>query len=164
ALLLGPVMSRTGSKQMGAFVAHPTQQDLVFVKELLEAGKVVPVIERRYPLSETAEAIRYLERGHASGKFVITVWYAVRGADRRLGAQSRRASARRGAAEESGRLQSRAEEQKGGDEHDHRRRDGPNGRGVITCGGQDCRSLVFAYHRVGDSRRVIGGRHAGGQW
>ena len=43
------------------------------MKELLEAGKVVPVIERRYPLSETAEAIRYLEEGHAQGKVVITV-------------------------------------------------------------------------------------------
>jgi NADPH:quinone reductase-like Zn-dependent oxidoreductase len=40
---------------------------------LLEAGKVVPVIERRYPLGETAEAIRYLEEGHARGKVVITV-------------------------------------------------------------------------------------------
>jgi NADPH:quinone reductase-like Zn-dependent oxidoreductase len=47
----------------------------VFVKELLEAGKVVPVIDRRYPLGETAEAIRYLEAGHARGKVVITVEY-----------------------------------------------------------------------------------------
>ena len=54
-------------------VAKPNQKDLVFVKELLEAGKVVPVIDRRYPLSETAEAIRYLEEGHARGKVVITV-------------------------------------------------------------------------------------------
>jgi NADPH:quinone reductase-like Zn-dependent oxidoreductase len=73
ALLLGPVMSRTGGKKIGGFVANPTQQDLLFVKELLEAGKVVPVIERRYLLSETAEAIRYLEEGHARGKVVITV-------------------------------------------------------------------------------------------
>jgi NADPH:quinone reductase-like Zn-dependent oxidoreductase len=43
------------------------------MKELLEAGKVVPVIDRRYPLSETAEAMRYLEKGHAQGKIVITV-------------------------------------------------------------------------------------------
>jgi NADPH:quinone reductase-like Zn-dependent oxidoreductase len=53
--------------------AKPNQKDLVFVKELLEAGKVVPVIDRRYPLGETAEAIRYLEAGHAQGKVVITV-------------------------------------------------------------------------------------------
>ena len=54
-------------------VAKPNQKDLVFMKELLEAGKVVPVIDRRYPLGETAEAIRYLEEGHAQGKVVITV-------------------------------------------------------------------------------------------
>jgi len=46
---------------------------LVFLKELLEVGKVVPVIDRRYPLGETAEALRYLEKGHAQGKVVITV-------------------------------------------------------------------------------------------
>ncbi len=44
-----------------------------FVFELLEAGKVKPVIDRRYPLSEVAEAIRYLEEGHAQGKVVITL-------------------------------------------------------------------------------------------
>ena len=54
-------------------IAKMNQKDLVYVKELLEAGKVVPVIERRYPLCETAEALRYLEEGHARGKVVITV-------------------------------------------------------------------------------------------
>ena len=53
--------------------AKPNQKDLVFVKELLEADKVVPVIDRRYPLREVADAIRYLEAGHAQGKVVITV-------------------------------------------------------------------------------------------
>ncbi len=43
------------------------------MKDLLEAGKVVPVIDRRYPLGETAEALRYLEEGHARGKVVITM-------------------------------------------------------------------------------------------
>ena len=43
------------------------------MKELLETGKVVPVIDRRYPLSEVPEAIRYLEEGHARGKVIITV-------------------------------------------------------------------------------------------
>ena len=73
AMLLGPLISGTGSQKMGFMMAKPNQKDLVFVKELLEAGKVVPVIERYYPLSETAEAIRYLEEGHAQVKVVITV-------------------------------------------------------------------------------------------
>jgi NADPH:quinone reductase-like Zn-dependent oxidoreductase len=74
AMLLGPLISRTGSKKMGFLgVAKANQKDLVFMKELLEAGKVVPVIDRRYPLRETAEAIRYLEEGHAQGKVVFTV-------------------------------------------------------------------------------------------
>jgi NADPH:quinone reductase-like Zn-dependent oxidoreductase len=46
---------------------------LVFLKELLEAGKVIPVIDRRYPLSEAAEALSYYGEGHAQGKIVITV-------------------------------------------------------------------------------------------
>jgi NADPH:quinone reductase-like Zn-dependent oxidoreductase len=72
-MLLGPLISKTGSKKMGLLMAKISQKDLVFVKELLEARKVVPVIDRRYPLSETAEAIRYLEDGHAPGKVVITL-------------------------------------------------------------------------------------------
>jgi NADPH:quinone reductase-like Zn-dependent oxidoreductase len=51
----------------------PNKQDLVFAKELLEDGKAVPVIDRSYPLSETSEAIRHLETGHARGKVVITM-------------------------------------------------------------------------------------------
>ena len=54
-------------------VAKPNKKDLVTIKELLEAGKVKPVIDRCYPLSEVADAIRYLEEGHAQGKVVITV-------------------------------------------------------------------------------------------
>ncbi len=74
AMLLGPLISMTGRQKMGSMgVAKPNQKDLVFMKELLEAGKVVSVIDRRYPLRETAEAIRYLEKGHAQGKVVITV-------------------------------------------------------------------------------------------
>jgi NADPH:quinone reductase-like Zn-dependent oxidoreductase len=72
-LLLAPLLSRVGSKKARFFIAKLIQKDLVFLKELLEAGKVVPVIDRRYPLSDTAEAIRYLEQGHAQGKIVITV-------------------------------------------------------------------------------------------
>ena len=74
AMLLGPWISMTGSKKMGSMgVAKPNNKDLAFIKELLDAGKVAPVIDRRYPLSEVAEAIRYLEEGHARGKVVITV-------------------------------------------------------------------------------------------
>ncbi len=73
AMLLGPWISMTGSKKMGNLMAKLNQKDLVFMKELLKAGKVVPVIDRRYPLGETAEAIRYLEEGHARGKVVITI-------------------------------------------------------------------------------------------
>jgi len=73
AMLLGPWISMTGSKKMGNFITKPNKKDLVFIKELLEAGKVVPVIDRRYPLSEVAEALRYLEEGHARGKVVITM-------------------------------------------------------------------------------------------
>ncbi len=73
AILLGPWISMTGRKKMGSLMAKLNQKDLVFMKELLEADKVVPVIERRYPLSEVAEALRYLEEGHAKGKVVITV-------------------------------------------------------------------------------------------
>ncbi len=58
---------------MGNMYMRPNKNDLVLLKELLEAGKVVPVIDRRYPLSEVPEAIRYLEEGHARGKVVITM-------------------------------------------------------------------------------------------
>ena len=73
ALLLGPWLSMTGGKKLGAVSAKANQKDLTTIKELLEAGKVVPVIDRCYPLSEAAEAFRYLGAGHARGKVVITV-------------------------------------------------------------------------------------------
>ena len=72
-MLLGPWISRTGKQKMGNSAHKPNQKDLAFMKELLEAGKVVPVIDRRYSLCEVPEALRYLEEGHAKGKVVITV-------------------------------------------------------------------------------------------
>ena len=64
--------SMTGDKKMVPLLAKPpTNEDLVFMKELLEAGEVTPVIDRRYPLGEVPEALRYLEAGHARGKIVI---------------------------------------------------------------------------------------------
>ncbi|MBL7082675.1 MAG: NAD(P)-dependent alcohol dehydrogenase [Candidatus Aminicenantes bacterium] len=71
-IFLGPLISMTGSKKMG-ILAHKPNKGLDFMKELFEAGKVVPVIDRRYPLSEVPEALRYFGEGHARGKVVITV-------------------------------------------------------------------------------------------
>lgn len=73
-MLLGPLLSMVGNKKMGFMgIAQTNPADLETLAGLLEAGKIVPVIDRRYPLSETAEAIRYLVKGHARGKVVITV-------------------------------------------------------------------------------------------
>ncbi len=73
AMLLGPWLSRRGSQRLGTMLAQPNQQDLALVGELLEAGRVVSMIDQCYPLAETAEAIRYLESGHARGKVVINL-------------------------------------------------------------------------------------------
>ncbi|MFA6313299.1 MAG: NAD(P)-dependent alcohol dehydrogenase [Sterolibacterium sp.] len=73
ALLLGPWISLIGKRKMGALTSTPNQKDLLFIKELLESGKIKPVIDRRYPLSEVPEAIRYVEEGHAKGKVAIIV-------------------------------------------------------------------------------------------
>ena len=67
------LMSRFSSQQFLAFVASLKQTDLATIHDLIEAGKVKPVIDRRYPLIQTAEAIRYLATGHARGKIVIDV-------------------------------------------------------------------------------------------
>ena len=73
-MILGPLVSRAGGRQIiGQGMASTPHENLLVIKELLEAGKVIPVLDRCYPLSETAEAIRYLEKGHARGKVIITV-------------------------------------------------------------------------------------------
>jgi len=69
AFLLSPFMHQQGPM----YLASSNIKDLVALKELIEAGKVTPVIDRTYPLSDTPEAFRYLEEGHARGKVVITV-------------------------------------------------------------------------------------------
>ncbi len=71
-VFLGSWISLIGSKKMG-LVMHNPNKDLAFMIELFEAGKVVPVIDRRYPLNEVAEALRYFGEGHAQGKVVITM-------------------------------------------------------------------------------------------
>jgi len=73
ALLLGPLLSLIGNKKMCFLAARIDKKDLVLLKDLLEARKIVPVIDKRYALSEVPEAVRYLEEGHARGKVVITV-------------------------------------------------------------------------------------------
>ena len=69
ALVLSPFVSQ----RLGRSSRRRTARTCVVLKELIEAGKVTPVIDRSYPLSEVPEAIRYLEQGHARGKVVITV-------------------------------------------------------------------------------------------
>jgi NADPH:quinone reductase-like Zn-dependent oxidoreductase len=71
--LLSLILSLIGRKKSRGLLAKMNKKDLLFLKDLLDAGKLVPVIDRRYPLSGVAEAIRYLEEGHAQGKVVITV-------------------------------------------------------------------------------------------
>lgn len=72
ALLFGPLLSM-GRQKLGNLLAKPNQSDLRVLKEFVEAGKVRPVIDRCYQMSEVPEAIRYLETGHASGKLVIVI-------------------------------------------------------------------------------------------
>ncbi len=73
AMLLGSWMSEKDGRTMGNVSAHISQEDMLTITELLESGKVVPVIDKRYPLTEVAEALRYLGSGHARGKLVIKV-------------------------------------------------------------------------------------------
>jgi len=69
AYLLSPFMHQ----QKTPFMSAPNSKDLTFIKELTEAGKITPVIDKTYPLRETPEAFRYLEKEHAQGKVVINV-------------------------------------------------------------------------------------------
>ena len=72
-MIKAAVLSPFVSQKLGGPITKASQDDLQYVKELIEAGKVTPVIDRTYPLCEVPEAIRYLEEGHARGKVVITV-------------------------------------------------------------------------------------------
>lgn len=67
------VLTRFTSQKLVAFLARPNQEDLTTARDLMEAGKVIPVIDRRYSLTEVPEAIRYLQEKHARGKVVISV-------------------------------------------------------------------------------------------
>ncbi|HEY0070264.1 MAG TPA: NAD(P)-dependent alcohol dehydrogenase [Chloroflexia bacterium] len=72
-LLLGPLIRRATGRKIRFLVVHPNLKDMVHLTELYETGKVVPVIDRCYPLSEVPEALRYVGEGRAKGKVVITV-------------------------------------------------------------------------------------------
>jgi NADPH:quinone reductase-like Zn-dependent oxidoreductase len=74
AMFLGPLISMAGSRKMGMLMWKPFKKgDVAFLTELIEAGRVTSFIDRRYPLSQVAEALRYQEEGHARGKLVVTV-------------------------------------------------------------------------------------------
>lgn len=73
SLIFNPIIAKIKGRRVLSFIADVNQADLVFMKELLEAGKVVPVIEKKYSLIETPQAIRYVEEGHARGKVIINV-------------------------------------------------------------------------------------------
>ena len=73
SLFLGPVMSKSDGRKMTSSQKKANQKDLLFIRDLLEDGKIRPVIDDCYPLSKTAEAFRYFEKGHARGKVVITI-------------------------------------------------------------------------------------------
>ena len=72
-LLAALVLSRFGRQKLVTFLAKPNKEDLRIMHELMKEGKVRPVVDKHYQLSEVGEAIRYLEQKHARGKVVITV-------------------------------------------------------------------------------------------
>jgi NADPH:quinone reductase-like Zn-dependent oxidoreductase len=72
-IVRGTVLFRFGNQKLGNFLVSMTHEDLVVLKDLIEAGKVTPVIDRAYPLSETAQAMDHVGQGHARGKVAITV-------------------------------------------------------------------------------------------
>jgi NADPH:quinone reductase-like Zn-dependent oxidoreductase len=72
-VLRAPVVAAFSRQRLRPLVSKERTEDLLVLKELIEAGKVTPVIDRTYPLAEAPEAIRYLAEGHARGKVVIRV-------------------------------------------------------------------------------------------
>ena len=72
-LVRAAVLFQFGGQRLGRFLVSMNHADLVVLKELIETGKVTPVLDRTYPLSETAQAIEHVGLGHAQGKVAITV-------------------------------------------------------------------------------------------
>lgn len=78
-MLLGPLRSRSGGKSFESFTAHASQKDLLFLNQLLESKKIRSFIDKCYPLADAADAMRYLDAGHARGKIVVVIDSASRG-------------------------------------------------------------------------------------
>lgn len=73
AMLLGPLISMFGNRKLTNLYSTPSKELLLYLSNLLEEGKLKPVIDKTYPLSKTADAFRYCEKGHAKGKVVIRI-------------------------------------------------------------------------------------------
>jgi NADPH:quinone reductase-like Zn-dependent oxidoreductase len=73
SLMMGTLVSRRGGQTVTNLTAAPNADDLSFVKDLIEVGKVTPVIDRTYPLENTAEAVRHVGAGHAAGKVIVCI-------------------------------------------------------------------------------------------
>jgi NADPH:quinone reductase-like Zn-dependent oxidoreductase len=73
SMLLGPMLSSREGQSFRMFPAMSNQVDLMVIKELIEAGKIKPVIDRCFPFSEVPDAMRYIGEGHARAKIVVTV-------------------------------------------------------------------------------------------
>lgn len=67
-LLLGPLLARTTGRKMRLLLVPQNREDLIAVAELCEAGKIIPAVDRKYPLSEVPEAMKYVAEGRAKGK------------------------------------------------------------------------------------------------
>jgi NADPH:quinone reductase-like Zn-dependent oxidoreductase len=72
-MVIGPMISRTKGKRLVGGWALIPNKDLAFIKELIEAGKVRPIIDKHYTFSEVAKAFRYYAEGHSRGKVVVTM-------------------------------------------------------------------------------------------
>lgn len=73
SMFLGPPLSWIGNRKLTYLYHKPSRKDLIFMKELIETGKVKPVIDKVFPLSEAAEAFRYYGEGHSRGKVIISI-------------------------------------------------------------------------------------------
>ena len=73
SMIFNTIIAKIKGRKTASFIANLNQDDLAFIKELLEAGKVVPVIGKKYSLAETPQAVSYVEAGHTQGKVLITI-------------------------------------------------------------------------------------------